>query len=235
MAAIAADGMSMRLPVPVLAAIIFVLVLLALLLGGQRVRSEPNLDVPHVDECIKRLASSGITVERAAPSALAVAGQCTIADPVMLIAAPDAALPERRIRFPDRPLLSCAMAERFARFSSDIAAPLALGVYGRELVSLRTGPGYECRPRNRQSGAKISSHGQGDAVDIVGVELYGGRKVNIGKPDSPESVRFIAAIRAAACGAFSTVLGPGADAAHANHLHMDIEKRGHDGRSKLCR
>ncbi|MGL5116741.1 MAG: extensin family protein [Beijerinckiaceae bacterium] len=29
-------------------------------------------------------------------------------------------------------------------------------------------------------------------------------------------------------------MGPGADAAHANHIHIDIEARGRDGRSKFC-
>jgi hypothetical protein len=30
------------------------------------------------------------------------------------------------------------------------------------------------------------------------------------------------------------VLGPGSDAAHANHIHIDMEPRGRDGRSKVC-
>jgi hypothetical protein len=143
-------------------------------------------------------------------------------------------LPARRIRFPEKPLLSCAMAERFARFTADMAAPLALGVFGKELAAVATGPGFECRPRNRQPGAKLSSHAQGLAADIMSVELHGGRRIVVEKPEDAESIRFLAAYRAAACGTFSTVLGPGADAAHANHIHLDIEARGRDGRSKFC-
>ncbi len=229
----------MRISPPVLATAIIVLLLLALAAGSSRVRAEPDparsgMASSSSEDCAARLAKAGIAVERATPPAKTPDAACTIVDPVVLLSVADPALKERRIRFPDRPTLSCAMAERFARFTSDIAAPLALGITGKELVAVSTGPGYECRPRNRQVGAKMSSHGQGNAVDTMAVEVLGGRKLNVEKPDGPEAVRFMAAYRAAACGVFSTVLGPGSDAAHANHIHVDIEQRGRDGRSKFC-
>jgi hypothetical protein len=48
------------------------------------------------------------------------------------------------------------------------------------------------------------------------------------------AARYIDALRRAACGWFTTVLGPGSDAAHADHLHLDREPRGRDGESRLC-
>jgi hypothetical protein len=233
------DAPVMQIPGPVLATAIIVLLFLALLAGSSRVRAEPDLAKPdaaraNTEDCATRLAKTGIAVERAAPLVKSPDAACMIVDPVALLSVADAALKDRRIRFPDHPNLSCAMAERFARFTSEIAAPLALGIYGKELVAVSTGPGFECRPRNRQPGAKTSSHGQGNAVDTMAVELVGGRKLSVEKPDGPETVRFIAAYRAAACGIFSTVLGPGSDSAHANHIHVDIEQRGRDGRSKFC-
>jgi predicted phosphodiesterase len=56
-------------------------------------------------------------------------------------------------------------------------------------------------------------------------------KVGAGLDDAPEAT-FQAAIRAKACGFFRTVLGPGSDAAHGNHLHLDERERnaGH----RLC-
>jgi hypothetical protein len=234
MAVIMADAEGMRIPAPVLATVIIVLLLFALAAGTSRVRAEPDLARANSGDCTARLAKTGITIESAAQPVKPPDAACVIADPVVLVSVADAALPERRIRFPDRPMLSCAMAERFARFASDIAAPLALGVTGKELVAVSTGPGYECRPRNRQPGAKMSSHGQGNAVDVTMAELRGGRKVSVEKQADAEDVRFIAALRVSACGAFSTVLGPGSDAAHGNHLHLDIEARGRDGRARLC-
>ncbi|MGL5137864.1 MAG: extensin family protein [Beijerinckiaceae bacterium] len=198
------------------------------------VQAEPTPGTTPGETCVTRLAKSGVVAKAASLPARPADPACTIMEPVQLLSTPDAGLPARRIRFPDEPVLSCAMAERFSRFTSDIVAPLALGIHGKELVAISTGPGFECRPRNRQAGAKLSSHGQGNAVDIMALELHGARKIVIERPDGAESARLINAIRAAACGSFTTVLGPGADAAHANHIHIDIEARGRDGRSKFC-
>lgn len=44
------------------------------------------------------------------------------------------------------------------------------------------------------------------------------------RPGSPEA-EFQREVRAAACGAFMTVLGPGADAFHDDHLHLDMAER----------
>jgi hypothetical protein len=197
-------------------------------------RSEPQTPPVAAGDCAARLAGMGIETASASLPSGAASPLCAIEQPIVLVSVTDAAMPLRRIHFPGKPILSCAMAEQMASFATEIVAPLALGNFGKELVAINTGPGYECRPRNRQVGAKISSHGQGNAVDIMGVEILGGRKIVIEKPDGPESIRFIAGVRAAACGVFSTVLGPGSDPSHANHLHFDTEKRGYNGRSKLC-
>jgi hypothetical protein len=126
------------------------------------------------------------------------------------------------------------MAERLAKFSVASAAPLAKSFTGSAIEAIFTGPGYECRPRNRQAGAKISSHGQGNAIDIAIIKLESGRSISIEKPSGDESIKFLAALRFSACAAFNTVLGPGSDAAHANHIHIDLEPRGKTGKSKFC-
>ena len=54
--------------------------------------------------------------------------------------------------------------------------PWPFRAFGKPLASISTGPGYECRPRNRMAGAKISSHGQGDAADVLMMELAGGQE-----------------------------------------------------------
>jgi hypothetical protein len=149
----------------------------------------------------------------------------------LISAAPRAGDP---ILFPDRPLLSCAMAEKLGRFAVDTALPMAVSAFGKPLASVSTGPGFECRPRNRVAGAKISSHGQGNAADIVTMELSGGRKIIVEKPDGAAAVTFLASMRAAACVSFSTVLGPGSDPSHASHIHIDIEPRGKKGNAKFC-
>ena len=39
------------------------------------------------------------------------------------------------------------------------------------------------------------------------------------------NLEFLNAISASACGYFTTVLGPGSDAAHSDHLHLDLALR----------
>ncbi|PPD15517.1 MAG: hypothetical protein CTY25_06010 [Methylobacterium sp.] len=185
------------------------------------------------DDCLERLKRGGIVIEAAGASSQSNAA-CEIASPVTLVSVVDSKISGLSIAFSDRPRVSCAMAEKFAYFSRDIVAPLARGIFDRDLVAISTGPGHECRPRNRQSGAKLSSHGQGNALDVSAMELSGRFKITIENPGNPAAERLIAGIRAAACGVFNTVLGPGSDAAHRDHIHLDIEVRGRDGRSKLC-
>lgn len=184
---------------------------------------------PAPSGCLARLAALGTVVEPAQPPSTAEA--CLIVEPVRLSALRDAA---GELRFPERPLIACAQAERLALFARDVAAPLARGLLNRPLVAIGTGPGYECRPRNRVAGAKMSAHGRGLAVDIGWLELEGHRRLVIGSAMGEGEARLVAALRKAACGWFTTVLGPGSDAAHHDHLHLDAEPRGRTGDSRLC-
>ena len=192
----------------------------------------PDSPTPPLPACIARLAALGIKAEPPAALSAPPFAACVIAEPVTLIsAAPRAGSP---ILFPDRPLLSCAMAERLGRFAVETALPMAVSAFGKPLASVSTGPGYECRPRNRVAGAKVSSHGQGNAVDIVIWSWPAGGKISIEKPEGRGTVKFLADLRASACVSFNTVLGPGADPSHANHIHLDIEPRGKQGNAKFC-
>lgn len=125
--------------------------------------------------------------------------------------------------------VSCDMARSLADWLDGSLQPLARGSFGRDLTRLRVGGGYECRRRNRQSAGPVSEHATGRALDIfaftVGDGKAGGFDVVVEKPAGLLQSRFIQAVRHSACGAFSTSLGPGADAAHANHLHLDIQAR----------
>lgn len=204
----------------------------ALALCAPPARAASGAPTPALPDCITRLAALGIKAEPPAAMPAPPFAACVITEPVTLIsAAPRAG---SQILFPDRPLLSCAMAERLGRFSVEVALPMAVSAFGKPLASVSTGPGYECRPRNRVAGAKISSHGQGNAADIVTMELSGGRKISVEKPGDPAAAAFLAKLRTAACASFNTVLGPGSDSSHASHIHIDIEPRGKKGNAKFC-
>jgi hypothetical protein len=197
-------------------------------------RLDPTRLETFTNDCVARLHSRHILAERPAAIPAPPFPACKITEPVTLISVKDPAQSGKTITFPDRPLLSCETAERFAEFAVESAAPLVLSTYKSSIVSIATGPGYECRSRNRKPGAKISSHGQGNAIDIATITLEDGRIISVEKPDGDETVKFLTALRFSACAAFNTVLGPGADAAHANHIHIDLEPRGKTGDSKFC-
>jgi len=91
-----------------------------------------------------------------------------------------------------------------------------------KVAELRVAAGYACRTRNNQPGARISEHGRGKAIDISAFTMRDGEVVTVlkswGKGGAGRALR---KIRAAACGPFGTVLGPGSDRYHRTHFHMD--------------
>jgi hypothetical protein len=111
--------------------------------------------------------------------------------------------------------------------------PAALKHLGGPIKSFRQTGGYECRGRNRVNGAKMSEHGRANALDIGGFERSDGKVVPVQDQGEAE-LGFLMEVRKAACGPFTTVLGPGVDA-HAEHFHLDLARRGKDGRTTYCR
>ena len=157
---------------------------------------------------------------------------CGVADPVRLasIRLADGAI----LDLPARPLLACAFAGDFAGFVRDLLAPLGAAMLGAPVVALETGPGYQCRGRNQVTGAKTSAHGEGLAIDVFAVVFADRRRTAIAHQADAREEAYLRTARRAACGWFSTVLGPGSDAAHANHLHLDALRHGTSGDYRIC-
>jgi hypothetical protein len=135
---------------------------------------------------------------------------------------------DHQVTFDPPVTLSCAMASTVATWLGTSVQPLVRGHFERDLAGLRVGGGHECRRRNRATAGPISEHATGKALDIFAFMLTGekaGQKVVVEKPEGPAQGNFLKAIRQSACGAFNTSLGPGSDAAHANHLHVDTQER----------
>ena len=125
--------------------------------------------------------------------------------------------------------LRCPMAEQVADWLRDDVAP-ALGESGPPPRVLDNFDSYECRGRNRVRAAALSEHGRADAIDVRGFRLADGREINLTDISAARDLR--AKIRASACARFSTVLGPGSDGYHEEHIHLDLAER-HNG-YKLC-
>jgi hypothetical protein len=196
---------------------------------AETAKPEPVID----QACLDRLTAAGVQFESVTLPPPAKAG-CAIDTPVRLKAIKLAPRWRNSIRLPEEPTLSCRFGERFTQWVRDLVAPLVAGELAVELKSVRTGPGYECRNRNRAEAGKLSAHASGLAADVASFELANGRTLSV-KPDGDEHMRAtFAAIRIAACGWFTTVLGPGSDAAHADHMHVDIMQHGSSDRYRIC-
>ena len=159
--------------------------------------------------------------------ALIAPGECGAPDAVLLesVILPD----QGRVAIAPPATLRCTMAEAVARWIREDVAPAAAGLGSppRELENMGS---YECRGRNRVSGATLSEHGRANALDVRGFKLANKQIVVLADPKVPRDFRD--AIRTSACARFSTVLGPGSDAEHAEHVHLDLIERRNN--FKMC-
>ncbi len=138
------------------------------------------------------------------------------------------------VSLPDRPLVACEFAAVLADYVRLIVAPLGQATLHAKVAAIETGPGYDCRTQDRVAGAKISAHAKGLAVDFMAITLADKRRILVERQTSAEETSYFRAIRAAACGWFTTVLGPGSDAFHANHMHLDVELHGSNASYRIC-
>lgn len=168
-------------------------------------------------DCDKRLAAMAVFSPK---PTLTGPGSCGGPDLVEIDAVllPDGG----RVAVKPKAMLRCDMAESFAAWLRDEAAP-RLKPLNSPIRAVVNEDSYECRGRNRVVGGKISEHGRGNAIDVRGFVLADGRKVVLTDVGEPKDLR--EALRDTACHRFTTVLGPGSDAYHEQHIHLDVLER----------
>jgi hypothetical protein len=73
----------------------------------------------------------------------------------------------------------------------------------------------------------MSEHGYGNAIDIAAFTLESGRKITVsdGWRGRSDERAFLRLVRQEACADFMTVLGPGSDRHHSDHIHLDLQNR----------
>ena len=130
--------------------------------------------------------------------------------------------------------LACPLVSRLDKWIATAVQPAALHWFRQPVVEIKQISAYSCRGMNGNAYARISEHAFGNALDIAEFELADGRKVSVqyGWHGAPEEQGFLRDVQAAACEEFSTVLAPGANIYHYNHIHVDLMRRS-SGRS-IC-
>ncbi|PST22337.1 extensin [Mesorhizobium plurifarium] len=126
-------------------------------------------------------------------------------------------------------VMRCETALALARWAKETAASAAMRAFGAEarITALNQASTYVCRLRNNADTGKISEHARGNAVDIASFTLSDGKTIEIQPRDEDGTLTgaFQRAVTASACLYFTTVLDPGSDAAHEDHLHLDVIER----------
>ena len=147
---------------------------------------------------------------------------CGIDKPVLLkgLAGGVKVEPEATIR--------CDTALQLARWMEGSVKPsLEAAMPGEAIIGVAQASAYVCKNRNGAEDGKISEHAFGNAVDIAGFVLKSGKTITVRPADRDSTMdgAFQRAITEAACLYFTTVLDPGSNAAHQNHLHLDVKER----------
>lgn len=180
--------------------------------------------------CRLGLRLMGVEYQQSAPITDPAQRDCGIARPVVVTAIlPGIAL--------DTPApMRCETARQLARWTGEIVLPAAAHLPGAPRpIRLEMGSTYHCRGVvGGTSAEKLSEHALGNAIDIAAFGFDDGARLPITPPGDrgDMAVAFQNAVQASACLFFTTVLGPGSNAAHDDHLHLDIKAR--RGGFRLC-
>jgi hypothetical protein len=129
---------------------------------------------------------------------------------------------QRRVSVKPAAILRCPMASALAEWIRSDIAPLAERV-GSTVADLDNFDSFECRGRNRVVGAKLSEHGRANALDVRAFKFADGSTVSLTDRTVPRGLR--ESVLHSACKRFSTVLGPGSDGYHEDHIHLDLMER----------
>jgi len=179
-------------------------------------------DAEH-EACLGRLRALGVAFTTEAP--IDPTGSCNVDRPLSVTAIGSG------VGIEPEAVMNCATAESLARWTAEIMLPTAKRLLDATPKTIVHGSTYVCRPRNNVAGEKLSEHAYANAVDVSAIAFADREPFEVKEQAGPEG-KFQAAIREGSCSYFTTVLGPGSNAAHATHFHFDMAER--RGGYRLC-
>jgi len=127
--------------------------------------------------------------------------------------------------------LACPIVSALDQWISAAVQPAALKWFRQPVVEIKQISAYSCRGMNGNPNAHISEHAFGNALDIAEFTLADGHKISVqyGWRGTPEEQGFLHDVQGAACEDFTTVLAPGANVYHYNHIHVDLMRHYNGG------
>ncbi len=185
----------------------------------QRPFAEPGAQLPAAEaDCRRQLRRLGVTFRDLSP--INDGGACRIDWPVQVTSLPGS------IEMKPAATLTCDMALAFATWTKKELTPSARWRYLSGVKTIHQGSSYSCR-NIRGTGGVASEHSKGNALDVMRIELRNGRDIDVRKPGwfAFRERSLLNNVRTGGCSYFTTVLGPGYNADHADHFHFDIKNR----------
>jgi hypothetical protein len=123
--------------------------------------------------------------------------------------------------------LACPLVSVLDRWLADSVQPAAMRWFGQRVVEIKQISAYSCRGMNGNPNAHISEHAFGNALDIAAFTFADGHRITVkdGWRGLPEEQGFLRDVEAGACHEFTTVLAPGSNVYHYDHIHVDLMRR----------
>jgi hypothetical protein len=123
--------------------------------------------------------------------------------------------------------LACPLVSALDRWVAEGVQPAAWRWFNQPVVEIKQISSYSCRGMVGSGTHHISEHAFGNALDVAGFVLADGRKIMVksGWSGSPEESGFLHDVQGSACDLFTTVLAPGYNVYHYNHIHVDLMRR----------
>jgi hypothetical protein len=121
---------------------------------------------------------------------------------------------------------SCGLAAAWEIFRHNTLQAVAQKHFGQPVTRVEHVGTYACRNIYNRAHGRLSEHARANAIDITAFVLADGTRISVEKDwnntRQPQKAAFLRDIQQGACRAFNVVFGPGHNAAHANHFHMDM-------------
>lgn len=132
--------------------------------------------------------------------------------------------------------MGCPMVAWTDDWVNGAVQPAAKAWFGQNVVEIRTAGSYACRRRNHNPSAKLSEHAFGNAIDVISFVFADGYIVTVkgGWKGTGQEQSFLRDVLYGACERFKTVLGPGSNALHYDHFHLDLARHDARGTRRYC-
>jgi len=132
---------------------------------------------------------------------------------------------------PAAPVMTCPEALAYAFWTRHAVQPAARAELGEPIARVEHYGTYACRNMYGRATGMRSQHAYANALDVAAFRTASGHRITVAKDFRGYDAdgRFLRRARDGACPWFRAVLSPDYNAAHADHLHLDM------GRFSACR